>query len=472
LTLDERRYLQNYLRDRGIPIFFVVNGWDRIANSLVDPEDQDALKDAESRVQELLKTQLTEYCGEHYPERVFTVSALQALRLQQQDPAADLQGTGLPEFTRALDYFLRHERTQAEFAHVQRIAQRAYFQVQESVARRIPLLDQDAASLRSKIDAIQGEFAQLRDICDRFAQDIQTTRDAQAQKTADDFRAYLQNLEKTFEADFAATQPELNFGDFVQTDKRATFFREFKRTFERYMNDRLAAWEFMARQDIAAAFTQLNEKGKAYQSAYAEVVEAMNEKLLGGRYYAVGVQEQDYEPWSDRIKELFEAIPETLNDNIRSFSLFWQKVLQWGLIYAAIGISVRLVGILFSSLALNIFGAIAITAGVVAVQAEMMRQNFLKAVKQEFAKQLPQIAQEQWQTIYQAVQKCFDQYQSAVIDRINADIEARQAELENLLEQKETFTLNRDAEVKRLQNLEAAIAAEYKSLTTLTQPFR
>jgi GTPase SAR1 family protein len=42
-TLDERRYLQNYLKDRGLSLFFLINGWDRIQSGLVDPDDGEAL---------------------------------------------------------------------------------------------------------------------------------------------------------------------------------------------------------------------------------------------------------------------------------------------------------------------------------------------------------------------------------------------------------------------------------------------
>lgn len=468
-TLTERRYLQNYLRDRGVALFFAVNGWDRLKSSLVDPEDEAAAAAAEANVQTVLKTQLADYCGDRYAERVFPVSALAAYRRRVSNADADLADTGLSELLQALTQFLRDERGQTEVQHAYGVAQRAYWQVQESVARRIPLLDQDAASLRQTLDVVQGEFEQLREIRDRFGELIDQTRDTQAQTIADSFRDYIHNLEATFETDFAATQPELNMGTFLDPKQRSQFQRDFQRAFERYINDRLAAWEFMARQELAAAFTELNRQGQDYQVAYAQVVDVMNEKLLGGRFHAVGAQDTsaNYSPWSDRLQDLFTAVPDYLNDTMRSFSLFWQQVLQWGLIYACISIALRLVAILFSSLALNIFGAVALTAGAVAVQAELVRRDFLKAVKQEFAKHLPEIARDQWQPIYNAVRRCFEDYKSTAIERIDQDIDARQGELDNLLCQKEANAVHREQEIKRLNNLEAAVAADVQYIQTI-----
>ncbi|MEM8637673.1 MAG: dynamin family protein [Cyanobacteria bacterium P01_G01_bin.54] len=476
-TLAERRYLQNYLRDRGVPIFFAVNGWDRLRNSLVDPDDAEAVQAAEAKIHAVLQTQLTPYCGDRYAERVFPVSALAAYRrrLATQDAQgelggdADLTGTGLPELLGSLDRFLRQERLPAELGNAVGIAQRAHLQVSESVARRLPLLDQNTEQLRATLETVEGEFAQLRAIRDRFASTIDQTRDTQAQQIADSFRDYLQQLEATFEADFDANQPDLDMTAFLDPKRRTKFQRDFKQAFERYMNDRLAAWEFMARQDLAAAFTELNEQGKEYQVAYAQVVDVMNQKLLGGRFHAVGIDDptQDYSPWSDRLQDLFTAIPDYLNDTVRSFSLFWQQVLQWTLIYVCVNIALRLVGILFSSIALNIFGAVAITAGVVAVQAELVRRDFLKALKKEFSQHLPTIARDQWQPVYNAVRRCFEEYKTAALDRIDADIAARQGELDNLLHQKTADAVHRESEVKRLNNLAAAVAAEMQYLQSL-----
>lgn len=37
-TLDERRYLRNFLQNRGLTIFFLLNAWDKVKTSLLDPD--------------------------------------------------------------------------------------------------------------------------------------------------------------------------------------------------------------------------------------------------------------------------------------------------------------------------------------------------------------------------------------------------------------------------------------------------
>ncbi len=96
----------------------------------------------------------------------------------------------------------------------------------------------------------------------------------------------------------------------------------------------------------------------------------------------------------------------------------------------------NVVGLLFTTLALNIFGALLLGMGAVVLQAEYVRQQFITTTKREFTKYLPQIASEQWQPIYQATKRYFNVYQEQAISRIDDDINSRQQELNKLLKQK------------------------------------
>jgi hypothetical protein len=95
--------------------------------------------------------------------------------------------------------------------------------------------------------------------------------------------------------------------------------------------------------------------------------------------------------------------------------------------------------------------------GLISLQTESTRQRFLEATKQEFAKQLPKIAEEYTPTVHQAVQKCFDTYATQIDDRINADISARKTELDNLVAQKHSREIDRDVETQRLRRVVADV---------------
>lgn len=459
-TLDERRYLQNYLKDRGLSLFFLINGWDRIRGGLVDPDDAEALQTAEAKLHQMFQIHLTEYCQvegqNHYEDRVFTISALDALRKQINHPEADFSETGMPQFLNRLTQFLGEERLGAELLWAERMAQRVYTQASEAIGRRVPLLENDATELRAKIESVQQEFDQLAAIRDQYQALIRQTSDREAQETAAEFKSYILNLETTFETDFVASQPDLSLIEFLDQKNRGLFFTSFKRAFERYINDRLAAWEFMAKQKIARTFEQLNEKADAYRVNYEQVVDAMNQKLVGDR---VEVEGQRYQrakatPWADVIQDLFLSIPDTLNGAASQFSLFWQRVFQSALAYVAVVVALRIVGLIFSGFTLNVFTVVLGGVGLVALQAEIVRQTFLDTTKREFAKVLPQIAEDQQPTVIQAVKRCFETYEVQITEHINDDIAARRAELVNLLNQKESYEVHRETEIERLRHLE------------------
>jgi GTPase SAR1 family protein len=459
-TLEERRYLQNYLRDRGLTIFFLINRWDELQAGLVDPTDSEAVAEAENRQREVFKTHLAEYCQTEdevdlYPQRVFEISSLNALRARLQNNDRDLSTTGFPAFLEELNRFLVDDRAQAELTQAQAIANQAKERVAAAVDRRIPLLGATLEELQEKITAVETNFNQLAQIGEQFQTDIRTKRDQTAKSVTNDFRRYLMNLEETFITDFAASQDDLGFFEFLDKNNRNQFYFGFKRAFERYMNDRLAAWEFMAKQKIAAAFTELDEQAKITSGEYAKVLETMNEKLMGDRYI---IGKSNYKPESvstlfDSMIDFVEAVPGNLNSAIRPFNQFWQTVL----LYACITIAVIIAPAFIS---LGMVTTILAGLGIVSLQTEAVRQRFLETTKKEFVKQLPNIAAEYAPTVQQAVEKCFDVYAEQVDERVAADIEARKAELANLMAQKQAREIDRDQETQRLQNIVTAVAEQ------------
>ncbi len=46
-TMGERRYLENYIKNRGLSVFFLINAWDQVRESLIDPDDPEELAEAE-----------------------------------------------------------------------------------------------------------------------------------------------------------------------------------------------------------------------------------------------------------------------------------------------------------------------------------------------------------------------------------------------------------------------------------------
>lgn len=459
MTLDEQRYLRNYIHNRHIDCFYIINGWDRIQAGLMTPEDSTALSAAMERQRQVIAQRLP--TGSTW----FEVSALMALR--QQHRGESLAGSGLDQFLTALDSFLTQQRGQAELQRATQQAHRAYHALQAAIARRIPLLDEDLSTLQQRVASVEIEFNTLEEIQDNYRQVIRESSDRTANTMAESFKAYILDLESTFETDFVASQPDLDFLNFLDEQQRDQFYQEFKRAFERYINDKLRQWELTATQTIRQAFDDLNKSASDYQTAYTKVVETIHKKMLGATYTPDKNLSDSFHPWTDNVRDLFDAVPSTLNEAVSPLSRFWKSVLSVTISSVCAAIALDVLGFIFSGLFLNILGVIAVAGGLLVVQAEFVRQEFIRATRKAFAQHLPQIAADQWQPVYQAVQDCFSTYETQVIEQMADDIAARRLELSSLLEKKQQNAINRDQTIQHLKTLEETVLQQVTMLETL-----
>jgi replication fork clamp-binding protein CrfC len=457
-TLGERRYLENYIKGRGLSVFFLINAWDQVREALIDPEDEEELKEAEQRLRQVFQANLAEYCivdgQDIYDERVFEISSIQALRRRLKNPQASLEGTGFPEFMTALNTFLTRERAIAELRQVRTLARQACDRTREAVKRRIPLLEQDVKQLRERISSVEPEFNKLTSIRDQFQQEIRNTRDTQAKKVADSFKTYVLNLGNTFETDFLRYQPELNLLDFLSSGKREAFNAALQQAFEQYITDKCAAWTLTAEQEINAAFIQLSKSASKYGASYNQVTDSITEKLTGEKVKlntATTTEEDNSPAWAKWAMGLLSLS----RGNLAGFAMAgagfdWKNILLNYFTVIGIGsILTAVTGIFLGPIGFALLGL-----GVGFLQADQARKELVKTTKKELVKYLPQVASEQWHTVHDAVKECFDSYDKEVSQRINDDINARKSELDNLLKQKETREINRDAELQRLKTLE------------------
>jgi replication fork clamp-binding protein CrfC len=472
LTLGERRYLDNYIKNRGLTVFFLINAWDEIRKEMLDPDNLEALQEAENKVRQVFQTNLSDYCqvegSNLYEERVFEVSSLKALRLRLKNPVDPLEKTGFPKFMAALNTFLTKERTTAELRQARTLARQTHTRVHEAVERRLPLLSHDVKELQAKINSLEPEFNQLADIRDQFQDGIREMRDRKATAIADSFRNYVLNLGNTFETDFVQYQPTLTFVDALQKGKREEFSVSFQQAFEQYINNKISAWELTIEQEMNDAFSQLAKSAANYGASYSQVTEKMSEKLIGQKIYTPTVSEEENSPaWASwAMGFLMLTTGNVAGVALAGAGFDWKSVLVnalgvmgiWGFLTV---FSIPLIAIT-GPLGIALLGL-----GVGAVQADQARQELIKATKKEFVKYLPKIAQEQWTPINQAVKECFDAYEREVAKRVNNDIKTRKAELDNLLKQKSSQEFNQDAELKRLKSLDADVLTQCRSIEVI-----
>lgn len=451
-TLGEQRYLENYIKDRGLSVFFLVNHWDEIQNRLIDPEDGAALQEAEDRIRQVFRTNLTPYCeieGEdRYHDRVFEISSLNALR--QRLRKGNLEGTGFPEFIQALNHFLTKERAISELRQAKLIARQAYRTVHEACDRRIPLLGESIQELRQKLRSVQPEFDQLVTIRDQFKDEIRIVGERQASALSNSFRSYLPELATTFEADFVRYQPELKFFDFLQKGKRQEFEASLRLAFEQYLLDKIAAWSLTAQKEMDATFVGLAKSATQYGESYTQVTDRITEKLTGQKVLpTAALSAEDKSPrWAKWAVGLYAL---TTGD-VGAIAMAGTGVFDWKQILLNFGGAVLLTSVVYAitGIFLGPLGMALAGLGLGSISAETARRKVVETMRAELVKTLPQIGQEQSFQVYQAVKECFDTYQQEVVKRMNEDIQSRKAELDELVRQKEDHEINQQAEERRL----------------------
>lgn len=471
-TLAERRYLENYLKDRGLTIFFLINAWDQIKESLIDPDDEEELTEATAKLNRVFKANLNEYClrdgYDLYEERVFPISSLNALRKRIKNPDASLEDTGFPQFIQSLNTFLTQEKAIAEFRQSRIIAQQTASRVTETIQRRIPLLEQDITELKAKINSVKPEFKLLNNIRDDFQQEIRDIRDTKAKSISESFQDFVLKLGDTFETDFVKYQPELNFLDFLSGGKRERFEKELGSAFELYVNDKLAEWSRSAELEMESAFARLSDIALNYGKNYNKIIGIITEKLTGNKIPPItGIKPEDNAPgWAKWAAGIFSLARGNLAGVALAGAGFDWKNIMLNFI-AVLGVGGIITAI--TGLALGPIGFALLGLGIGVLQADQARKELVKVAKKELVKYLPQVAQEQTQKVYEAIKECFIIYEQEITERMNDDINSRKAELDNLIEKKATVEIDRGVEIARLQELEKNVKSEADKIELIYQ---
>lgn len=473
-TLGERRYLENYVKDRGITVFFLINAWDQVQDSLIDPDDPEELAEAEQKLERVFKANLAEYCHTEtkdlYDERVFPVCSLMALRRRIKDLHANLDGTGFPTFLGSLNAFLTQERAIAELHQARTLTKQTHTHVKEAVERRIPLLESDITELKEKIASVAPEFELLNEICVDFQQEIKRIGDKKSQAIASSFHDFVINLGTTFETDFIRYQPSLNFLDFLSSGKREIFERELTKAFENYINDKLAEWSRGAEKEMESAFAKLSQIATVYGVNYTKVTNKITEKLTGQSIPHVSkLNEEDNSPsWAKWAAGIFSLARGNLAGvAMAGVGFDWKNImLNFVTVYGVGTIITAITGVVLGPIGFALLGL-----GIGVFQADQARKELVKVAQKELVKYLPQVAQEQSPKVADAIKECFDTYEGEISTRMNQDIQSRKAELDNLVEQKQKTEIDQGVEIARLQQLESDVAQETKKVEYLYQNF-
>ena len=393
-TLTEQRYIHTHLQGKGITTFFLLNGWDQVRESLLDPDDSVAVAAAESKLHQVFRSSLQSYCSAEpgfeadYDERVFPVSALQALRQRLLD--SNLSGTGFPKFLSALNTFLIQKRAVATLQPTQVLANQTVAFSQGISAEHLSSCDQEMTALKQQILGAAPEFERLANLRAVFETAAKQTQDRNAVRLADAIKHDLTQRSGTFDHDFQRYQPLHSLTDQLNPAAREILNTQLEQAFQRYLSDAVEQWKAVWLPQLKAAFLDLAQPvgpyGQGHRTYAHQALAAISVPTSPG----LGLSELD---WIDWINDLF-----------------------------------------------------------------LPKESVEKTARDACAQQLPQIAATLWTLTYQAVKANFERYTAQVVERIDMDLSSQQNRLQQQLAQQTALKDRCDRTRHKLDRLQAQVA--------------
>jgi tRNA U34 5-carboxymethylaminomethyl modifying GTPase MnmE/TrmE len=483
-TQQERDYLENLQRRHGLTnIFFIVNAWDNIEKSSLEPE-KDMAKIRDRMLKELNPSVIDEDVT--FSERVFEVSALTALRSrwlrkerQPRDPVDEemLEQSGLPAFERDLELFLRNKRGFVVMQRAERAASIVLDNALAEIRSRLNTLDVEVSELEARMQRTQPYFAKLERVRNNITRAIDEVNKTQQRTLYESFYQFFREVDSRLENDAKGFMNEKEDGEEVGYNPKNTLgnvkdmvidqegFRKrlaakYNRQSTRYFNRKLTEWQEQARAQLQTALEQLRDQFQGYAEEYNELVAAIRSEFEGRPVedefaFKGGLNDaaETLNRWFS-ASDLFSDDPAKMAAGTNIALMDVVKVLgAYGVTYAVVAGFAGLVGaILLPGLVLT--GPILLitaVAGTVVGSRIWADQITVKYVEQTRQKLLPEIAEREPQ-LKGEISRVFSQFSSQVGQAISKEIEGLRQSLKKTIERKRQLEGQIEAERSRLES--------------------
>jgi GTPase SAR1 family protein len=144
-------------------LFFAINRWNQILESVVDPEDADEVREVFAEQEKLIDLMLRPLLGQVANDRIFRINALGALQWRRKPATPEVfEKTGLPAMLASMRQFLAHDRERAEQASDQLLLRNIVGEVTRHSRLELRSLHTSIAELEAEYVASQPLFNQLR----------------------------------------------------------------------------------------------------------------------------------------------------------------------------------------------------------------------------------------------------------------------------------------------------------------------
>lgn len=208
LDEHEARFLETQLLPRGLRnIFFVINKWNLVIESVVHPADAAReYADLEQRI----RARLTPYCvvdgKDLSAQRIFRVNALAAVKARLHEPVDTdtLAASRIPDFENTLGDFLMYGRRAARAGLIDVEMKRIRTEIDRSIAMQRALADKSVEEIEAEIAAVEPHLERLRGIkvhIDNFLLAQSASLQARLSESFESMLAHIdENLEETVQS--------------------------------------------------------------------------------------------------------------------------------------------------------------------------------------------------------------------------------------------------------------------------------
>ena len=198
LKENETHFLQHVLRPRGFQnIFFAVNKWNLVADSVLRPEDAEHEFE---RLNARLRDFLHPFCVidgvDRSADRIFRLDALGAVKARLMSPTDRARETasGLPAFEQALQHFLANDRGKARRDIVLAALRSTREQVERVIEAQHALAERSVADIEKEIEALQPKLERLRGIQQHIKSYLRSQSENLQDRLAISFRNHMDGL--------------------------------------------------------------------------------------------------------------------------------------------------------------------------------------------------------------------------------------------------------------------------------------
>ncbi|NEO51782.1 MAG: hypothetical protein F6K54_00965 [Okeania sp. SIO3B5] len=440
------------------PIFYLINKWETVEEDEKE-EIHEVFIDKFCECLDISEDEATKMWG----DTVFNVYAKTALENLKQGKSLD--GTGLKEFQKRLNYFLTNERLITELEQVVNTAKVVTIEVLSKVEERLFTLEDDVKTLEAKIEKTKPCIAVMKKSVQTLEKSIISDRKACIAEVAEEYTKYFSQLVFKFETDF--TMPSVSG---LKDNEREQYTKDLENKLTKYRQEKLENWNKISTGIVSETTNALRDSFTTEINDYSQQRDKIREILNQG---SLNVKNQT----SLSINQSSSSEKSSLSTADANAA---QKMIVGGAVGAAGAAGAGFGGVLlanglgahivFAGLAFTPVGWALMGGGAIALvvgawwgrdkEVKDFQKKMQERVKEEFKKLLEE---DKVSDIKKQVGELFNPYEKSV-KLMREDVESLEKSLENLLEKKRKTSVNTEAEKTRLQTFVHNISDQFQTI--------